>query len=273
VVTAFRTQLEPPALETEFRADGLASDKRVTAGLVAAAIAFLIIRTVSTTLALTGDVQRLHLLWTIRAFDLTVAAIALFLVRRVDRPRSYDVIVSWWIGLWFAAIVSENAIPYAGLTDNVVWDVFLVIAVYAALSLPLSRQAALAAMLSGGDLLVLWKTKSPDASFDMVDTILAFACANVVGAFVSRKLSQGHRRAFLALRHEVAAKKALEAALREIKTLQGIIPICSYCKNIRTDVGDWQRVEAYVQTHSDAQFSHGICPACVQLHFPEFVDE
>jgi sigma-B regulation protein RsbU (phosphoserine phosphatase) len=54
----------------------------------------------------------------------------------------------------------------------------------------------------------------------------------------------------------------LEAALAEVKTLRGLLPICSYCKKIRTSSDAWQAVEAYVVEHSDATFSHGVCPTC-----------
>lgn len=54
----------------------------------------------------------------------------------------------------------------------------------------------------------------------------------------------------------------LEKALEEIRTLQGIIPICSVCKNIRDDKGIWDRIESYIQKHSGATFSHGMCPSC-----------
>lgn len=60
----------------------------------------------------------------------------------------------------------------------------------------------------------------------------------------------------------------LRTALEHIKTLQGIIPICSYCKKIRDDRGYWNQVEAYLSRHSDAQFSHGFCPECIGKHFP-----
>jgi DNA-binding response OmpR family regulator len=54
----------------------------------------------------------------------------------------------------------------------------------------------------------------------------------------------------------------LEEALSRVKTLQGLLPICSYCKKIRDDRNYWQQVEGYISDHSDAQFSHGICPEC-----------
>lgn len=56
--------------------------------------------------------------------------------------------------------------------------------------------------------------------------------------------------------------RELQAALQHVRQLQGILPICCYCKKIRNDQNYWQQVEAYISTHSDARFSHGICPDC-----------
>jgi len=64
--------------------------------------------------------------------------------------------------------------------------------------------------------------------------------------------------------------EALKGALDEIKTLRGIIPICSNCKKIRDDKGYWEQIEAYISDHSEAQFSHGICPDCAQELYPDF---
>ncbi len=56
--------------------------------------------------------------------------------------------------------------------------------------------------------------------------------------------------------------KQLEDALSRVKQLQGLLPICCYCKNIRDDQDYWQQVDGYFVTHSDVRFSHGICPTC-----------
>ncbi len=61
----------------------------------------------------------------------------------------------------------------------------------------------------------------------------------------------------------------LEKAIREVRTLQGILPICSKCKKIRNDSGFWEQVEKYVSEHTDAIFSHGICPDCAKELYPE----
>lgn len=54
----------------------------------------------------------------------------------------------------------------------------------------------------------------------------------------------------------------LKQALEQVKRLQGVIPICGYCKKIRDDQDYWQNVDSYIATHSEAEFSHGICPSC-----------
>jgi len=65
------------------------------------------------------------------------------------------------------------------------------------------------------------------------------------------------------LQDHLAARVAeLQEALANVKQLSGLLPICSYCKRIRSDKNYWEQVDSYIVHHSDAQFSHGICPAC-----------
>ena len=63
--------------------------------------------------------------------------------------------------------------------------------------------------------------------------------------------------------------KELEEAAKKIKTLEGLIPICMHCHKIKNDQKQWQKLEAYIHQHSDARFSHGLCPDCVKEHYPE----
>jgi PAS domain S-box-containing protein len=62
----------------------------------------------------------------------------------------------------------------------------------------------------------------------------------------------------------------LEDALVNIKKLSGLLPICASCKNIRDDAGYWQRIEQYICEHSEAKFTHGICPECIKKLYPNF---
>lgn len=87
--------------------------------------------------------------------------------------------------------------------------------------------------------------------------------------------------AFFSLRRWVAYRNAntvlvqrnheLQKALFQIKELKGIIPICSACKMIRDDEGFWHQVEAYIESHTHAEFTHGICPDCMAMLYPEYI--
>ncbi|OUR81010.1 hypothetical protein A9Q77_02385 [Marinomonas sp. 42_23_T18] len=62
---------------------------------------------------------------------------------------------------------------------------------------------------------------------------------------------------------------ALSQALAKVKVLSGFLPICASCKNIRDDKGYWNQIESYISEHTDAEFSHAICPSCAQKLYPE----
>ncbi|MCP3875092.1 MAG: HAMP domain-containing protein [Desulfobacteraceae bacterium] len=69
--------------------------------------------------------------------------------------------------------------------------------------------------------------------------------------------------------HLAEANLKLQKSLDEIKTLRGILPICCNCKSIRDDKGYWNKIEAYIQQHSEAEFSHGICQKCAEKLYPD----
>lgn len=75
-----------------------------------------------------------------------------------------------------------------------------------------------------------------------------------------------------AIRYGIERQKLmteLRQALEQIKTLEGFLPICCYCKGIRDERGFWQPLENYIKSHSEAEISHGICPACAAEHHPD----
>jgi len=67
--------------------------------------------------------------------------------------------------------------------------------------------------------------------------------------------------------------KELRTALAQVKSLSGLLPICSSCKKIRDDAGYWSQVDTYISEHSEVRFSHGICPACVRIQYPDIADK
>lgn len=85
----------------------------------------------------------------------------------------------------------------------------------------------------------------------------------VVGFFFSRLCIQIEHLGLIA---------QLQDALANIKTLHGLIPICANCKKIRDDKGYWSQIEVYLKKHSDADFSHGICPDCLRTLYPDYAE-
>ncbi len=88
---------------------------------------------------------------------------------------------------------------------------------------------------------------------------------------------------YLAVKEDITARKQteverdtlihdLQEALASVKSLSGLLPICASCKKIRDDKGYWSQVESYIQNHSDATFTHGICPDCIKKLYPDLAE-
>ncbi len=109
--------------------------------------------------------------------------------------------------------------------------------------------------------------------------LVARATAAGVGAFVVKppQADELERAITIAIaRHADLMElrrmnRGLQQALAEVKTLTGLLPICSGCKKIRDDKGYWNEVETYVSKHTDALFTHGICPTCTAKYYPGIV--
>jgi PAS domain S-box-containing protein len=96
----------------------------------------------------------------------------------------------------------------------------------------------------------------------------------------SGPITVGGRPLLCSIVHDISARKAaemererliqkLQQALSEVKTLRGFLPICAACKKIRDDKGYWNQIESYLRDHSEANFSHGICPQCARRLYPD----
>ena len=99
-------------------------------------------------------------------------------------------------------------------------------------------------------------------SIDMMPWSLSFATFNsIIGLYFG--IFKVEKKA----REELIEN--LQKALADIKTLSGMLPICAWCKKIRNDEGYWQKIEAYLKSHSDLDFTHGICDDCAKKEYPE----
>jgi hypothetical protein len=127
---------------------------------------------------------------------------------------------------------------------------------------------------------VIWSFTVPDFQLMMVSPVeagffISFMVLQIVitVSFIMLNSERSNRDSQLAEAAVRGNLEKLEKALAEVKTLQGILPICANCKKIRDDRGDWVPMEVYVRDRTDADFSHGICPTCAKKLYPQFYKE
>lgn len=120
------------------------------------------------------------------------------------------------------------------------------------------RQCATPVFVTAG-LMVLRLTRLPGGGIDVPGDLIVLASLNAIG--------------IMAVVRRDRLERATSAVVGELKELRGIIPICSHCRKVRSEVNDWQQLERYVRDRSDALFSHGICPECLNEHYKDVLGE
>lgn len=103
----------------------------------------------------------------------------------------------------------------------------------------------------------------------LVGTIAFVIGAAVVAESANSNRFEGRRLEWERERTRLVSE--LEKALAEVHSLSGLLPICSHCKRIRDDDGDWERLERYITERSAAEFSHSLCPDCMKKHYGEYL--
>lgn len=97
---------------------------------------------------------------------------------------------------------------------------------------------------------------------------LEYVTALSIGGLVAFYFLQNRYEVYTHLNMAVAAKEELEIAMSRVKALSGLLPICANCKKVRNDQGYYQQIEHYISDHSEAEFTHGICPDCAAELYP-----
>jgi K+-sensing histidine kinase KdpD len=177
---------------------------------------------------------------------------------------------SSWQGLRAATIALGNrslaTLPSFPLSRRVIQSRELLLSAVAVIT---SRYGGLAA----GLLIAVASVLIFSWFFDITPAVLDFGAWSLVRAivlgFLAVLVAVLERQRRQALGHLAATNRELQTASRNIKTLRGLLPICSYCKQIETDVGSWLGLEEYVRRNTEAEFTHGICPHCLSKYFPE----
>ncbi|HXC93741.1 MAG TPA: hypothetical protein VN652_06990 [Geobacteraceae bacterium] len=208
---------------------------------------------------------------------LGVAAAFLHLLSR--RKRMYQTV------LFFLILITLNYIWYfnAGSTGSVTYYFFAEIIYLVFFFRGWKRVLFMSLVLANVTLLMLSELWNPallvpflSQGDRMADQIVGFltsgiACCVLLWVLVSTYDGEHERRRLLnselaeVLEINLQKTAELEKSIAEIKTLRGFLPICANCKKIRDDYGLWTRVEEYISKHTEAEFSHGLCPDCFNL--------
>jgi len=168
----------------------------------------------------------------------------------------------------FAMVLAPSRPPTALTYPLSCFSILLL--TYLAVPIPRRLQVWPATIVS---LAIVWWAMS-GGTVPMVKTSAAtiILAGNLIGYIISGQLDGWQRVSFLTMREKSETLARLEQALAEVTALRGILPICSHCKSVRDDSGYWHEVEVYMRAHSEAEFSHSICPDCLQVHYPEHAE-
>ncbi|MEW6322298.1 MAG: hypothetical protein AB1635_14560 [Acidobacteriota bacterium] len=209
-----------------------------------------------------GDWPRLLPRFLTRAVLVLTCVGGIVAMRQVRAIEAYSRAVWIVASLLAATIVALNLQRPEGSTLPMRTPLFILLLLFAGLPNRLWRQIGPPLAMTMG-LIALRATWLTDP-IDLTSDVLMLIVANAVGVMVVLKRLSLENAVADSWRAEHDALVRAEQALAELRTLRGIIPICSYCKRVRSEVGDWQQIERYVRDHSAAEFSHGICPSCVE---------
>lgn len=224
---------------------------------------------IRTDLTMHVTVDVLGLRFAVRALFLLTLVFATWRLRAVRDRADYERLVLGASLIIAACIVGLNALRPQGSLLPLRTPLMWLFAYYGGLYTRPDRQVIAPLVMSGALIFLrcFWVTSGTMGTLD--GDILVIVIVNVIG------LLSVHTRATLVSsesalwRAERQARDSLDRTVSELQGLHWIIPICSYCREVRTEIGDWKRLEEYVRDRSEAQFSHGICPNCTMKHFPE----
>lgn len=248
---------KPRADEHKFRQHYLDADAKQVKAITLTIMVMLVVMSLADIPQMT-EVSGLEFGVVLRVFMTFLGAILILSLERWRSPRTLDIGVAGFALIAGACIaVFHMSADVSAARIGAIGTLFIFVAnitfpVYSLYLLP-----AIVIFLSG-ETLVLFDPSREVLIEHRPIIVISFIFAEVMSIFASAHLQ---RTRFLAYR-----------ALSEIKTLSGMIPICSNCKKIRDDSGYYQQLEQYISSHSDARFSHGLCPDCIPKLYPEIRD-
>lgn len=202
-------------------------------------------------------------LWAVRAAFVVLSAVALVLLRGQPSPNRFIGVYSGWYLLTVGVHLFSGFVMPAGHTDMRLTATVAVLMTYTVSPLPLRYQTTGAFLHTAASLLLTGWLKPTGEGTAIISEVCWMGLTNVLGLFLSYLLHTRQRRLFAAVLRQTELSHSLGQALAEVKTLRGLIRVCAWCRKVDSE-GVWQQLESYVKKHSHAEFTHGICPTCLE---------
>lgn len=255
-----------PEFEARCRAYYLAQDRSVYyTGIVLLAIPVLLFSYSDYLLFGTGP--EFVLLAGVRGSLLALTVGIVVLLPRIASGPSRDRLITIWC-LYFAAVaIFINITRPPDYIQHSIIDVLILMTLYFLFPLPAPLYAIAPIVFSVGNLTMIYAVKTSISPLETNVLIITYILGNALGLYTAGRMIHYRRGHFLALEKEQGLRAELEEAMNNLKTLQGMLPICAHCKKVRDDQGYWTQIEQYIRTHSEAEFTHGICPECIKEHY------
>ncbi len=203
--------------------------------------------------------------------------LATFIAHRITNFRSLDRF-SWIIFLIMIPVFFY--LRYTGMTDSdrhdtltvdLLLDFVIIYIGYTAFPFSPTEKIA-GTTLFATSLLILYANflhVIPNGVAGIATAGIAYLVVSLMGFGSTSMINRSRAEAFEALQREKSVNKDLSDALDQVNQLSGMLPICSSCKSVRNDQGYYQQIEEYITAHSEAQFTHSICPECSKNLYPD----
>lgn len=219
-----------------------------------------------------GPIRPFYYLLTYRIISLVAISILFFMIR----PETVIFKISYPFTFFVTAYMTGFMIffIYRSDTSDLVMGVIALQVMALLMFVPIRFVMLFSAALYSVSITLATRFALGTPKIRLVAMFVLFMLPVVVGAVTAIRLAILQRKQFVLLRETEKINRELQKALSEKKELSGLLPICASCKKIRNDDGYWEQIEGYIREHSEAEFSHGICPDCSKKLYPEiFGDE
>ncbi len=199
-----------------------------------------------------------------------------FLVKNSNSATKNDYLMFGMIMAISIVAFVVNSTRSSSYNFNLIIDGAILLCFYVLIPSKIILQITAAAFLTFVELILILLFKDLPIN-SIIIFIITFFFLNILGYMVNRQNQISKRLMFQAYHNEIILKNELTNALENINKLEGLLPICSSCKQIRIkdsdtkDQKNWIQIEKYISDRTDADFSHGICPKCAEKLYGDFL--